>query len=166
MKTGDVQGTGDRRADTVWVTLLLDFVADRLEKKKLTSTDVVSVVTMGGEATVVIDRAPMDWLLYNRIIELRQLRPRGDGNYLPALTVSDDWLRKNTCGRCALLLLFLSDGKPSDKLSAGLGSTREKHMRMCSDMLGKIASLYGRRLTFGAIGVGPSAYRRASLRCC
>ena len=164
MRTGDVQGTGDRRSDTVWVTLILDFVADRLEKKKLGSTDVISVIGMGEHATLLVDRAPIDWLLYNDLIRLRKNKPKGDGNYLPAITLADECLRKNTCGRCALLLLFLSDGKPSDQIPAGRESTREKHQKMCAEKVSAVASMYGRRLTFGATGFGPASEDFAVLR--
>ena len=167
MRTGDVVGTGDRRNDTVWDTLLLDFVADRLEKNKASSTDVVSVVGMGRESSLLVDCAPMDWLLYNRLIELRSAKPKGPGNYCPALACAEECLRKNTCGRCALLLLFLSDGRPSDKVPAGgdgFLSIREKHRKMCAEFVSSIASMYGRRLTFGAIGFGPATEDFSVLR--
>jgi hypothetical protein len=59
-----------------------------------------------------------------------------------------------------LLLLFLSDGKPSDKPWQGFGSPHSyehKAMRdeQFSSVTGRLAARFGRRLTVGTIAFGP-----------
>jgi hypothetical protein len=116
MRKTDVQG-GASRSDSVWVTLALEFVAKQLNNGTSTPLDVVSVIVMNQESSIVVDRQPMDWLLFNRIIDLlRTQEPSFDGNYRPALDLAERLLLKNKEGSCALTLLFLSDGKPSDRV--------------------------------------------------
>ena len=155
MKTSDVDH-GSRRSDTVWEALALDFVAERLENGSATAKDFVSLVSMRQSGEVLLAFRPMDWVLYNDMLEMRDTeRARGDGNYLPALDVAEVLLQSNTHGSCALLLLFLSDGKPSDRLPKGtLVNTSEYHRHEACDRIGEIASRFGRRLTVGTIGFG------------
>jgi hypothetical protein len=78
---------------------------------------------------------------------------------------------KNTRGSCALALLFLSDGKPSDHVAdmtagvtprgasrleyyADLAKTRDQMIIAC---IGEVASRFGRRLTVGTIGFAASS---------
>ena len=85
MRKTDVDG-GSTRSDAVWLTVAVDFVAKQLETGKSSDTDVVSVVAMCSESTIVIDRQPHDWLLFNRLVDLlRSQEPHFDGNYMPAL---------------------------------------------------------------------------------
>ena len=57
MRKTDVDG-GASRSDAVWLTLAVDFVAKHLETQQSTCTDVVSVVAMCAEGTVLVDRQP------------------------------------------------------------------------------------------------------------
>ena len=61
MKKSDMRDCSNR-ADAVWVALSLDWVAPRLEKGDAKATDVVSLVTMNDEATVLLTHEPLDWL--------------------------------------------------------------------------------------------------------
>ena len=159
MRKTDVAG-GATRSDAVWLTLAVDFVAKHIENGQSTATDVVSVVSMGREDTVLIDRQPHDWLLYNTIVDLlRGQAPHFEGNYLPALDAAERLMRANEFGACALTLFFLSDGKPSDRLPKG---TR-MHCGMAAalaELMGKridmLASCFGRRLSVLTVGfAGP-----------
>jgi hypothetical protein len=72
---------------------------------------------MMDETAQLLYRAePMDWVLYNIFVDLREwstIRPSGRGNYGPALDLAEKVLKLK--GRtCALSLLFISDGRPSD----------------------------------------------------
>lgn len=74
------------------------------------------------------------------------------GNYLPALDKAERYLLANTSGSCALLLLFLSDGRPSDRAFLGPGSILAKQALMVTERVQQLSSRFGRRLTVGTIG--------------
>jgi hypothetical protein len=73
---------GATRADAVWVNLTLDFIAKQLESGEAKDSDLVSVLAMNNESSVLIDKAPHDWILHNNIIKLlRKEVPLGPGNF-------------------------------------------------------------------------------------
>ena len=116
MRKTDI-GEDVSRSDAVWLSLAVDFVARSLEAQTATPSDVVSVVAMGPSGTVLIDRIPHDWIFYNAVVALlRSQEPNFDGNYLRALDTAEQLLVQNASGSCALALLFLSDGRPSDQV--------------------------------------------------
>ena len=79
---------GVTRSDAVWITLAMDFVLQQLESGEGKATDVVSIVGMNNQGTVLLDRCPTDWCLYNKIVNLlRTAEPKEEGNYLPSLRV-------------------------------------------------------------------------------
>lgn len=142
MRRDDVNGARCR-SDGVWMALARDYVKRELDKKTRSCTDLVSVVVMSDQAQVVICAEPTDWVLYNKLVDLREwsnIRPRGPGNYLPALDLAERLLLRNTEGSCALSLLFFSDGRPSDRGDF-------------AGRMGKIASRFGRRLSITCIGM-------------
>eukprot|EP00957_Ditylum_brightwellii_P141263 10762662-Ditylum_brightwellii.AAC.1 len=80
-------------------------------------TDAVTIVLMGQEAKILIEEAPTDWVLYNRIVRIYnegRVRACGHGCYRPSLDLAERILLKNDSSSCALLLMVLSDGRPSD----------------------------------------------------
>lgn len=159
MRKTDVPG-GATRSDAVWVTIALEFVAKQLDNNEASWTDIVSVVSMCGESSIVIDRQPTDWVLFNSLVcLLRSSEPHFDGNYLPALDTAERLLMLNSTGSCALSLFFLSDGKPSDKLPRGSDSSKSTRVMtsLVSARIDALASRFGRRLsvtTFGFAGEG------------
>jgi hypothetical protein len=90
----------------VGVSLALDWTSKQIEGGAKGS-DVVSLLLMNDEATLVFEDQPIDWLLFNRLQELKKTRPRSHGNYIPALGSAEELLlsNTNTSGRCGLLLL-------------------------------------------------------------
>jgi hypothetical protein len=163
MKKPDMADCSNR-SDAVWVSLALDWTSKQIEGGAKGS-DVVSLLLMNDEATLVFEDQPIDWLLFNRLLELRKTsRPRSHGNYIPALDSAEELLLSNTSGRCGLLLLFLSDGKPSDRVHGGSQSVLEKHISMTSERIGVMASQFGRRLTVGTIGLGVNVHEFAVLK--
>jgi len=128
------------------MTLARDFIKVPLKKELRSCYDVISVVLMRETAEVVIGCEPVDWVLYNKFLDMREwtkARPSGPGNYMPALELAGDLLNANSCAGCALSLLFFSDGKPSD-----IGDF--------SSLMGDIASKFGRRLSFTCVGMAES----------
>eukprot|EP00241_Pyramimonas_parkeae_P004104 CAMPEP_0114246224 /NCGR_PEP_ID=MMETSP0058-20121206/12339_1 /TAXON_ID=36894 /ORGANISM="Pyramimonas parkeae, CCMP726" /LENGTH=673 /DNA_ID=CAMNT_0001359377 /DNA_START=223 /DNA_END=2241 /DNA_ORIENTATION=- len=163
MRNTDLED-GATRSDAVWLTLAMDFVARRLESGEACGTDVFSLVLMSHDSTVAFRHRPVDWILYNDIIlYLRTAMPKSAGNYFPALDAAEKLLLSNEHGSCALLLLFLSDGKPSDQLPrnasiamrSGFHTTPSiKYNRLVHERIGTLASRFGRRLTVATIGFG------------
>ena len=142
MRRDDVNGARCR-SDGVWMALARDYVKKQLDERIATPQDLVSVVVMKDTADIPMVLEPMDWVLYNKLVDMREwseLRPSGPGNYMPALETAERLLAINPHSSCALSLMFFSDGKPSDK-----GPFAE-HM-------GKLASKYRRRLTVCCIGM-------------
>jgi len=146
MRTDDVNGARCR-SDGVWMVLARDFIKRQLENKTVGVYDLVSIILMKEEPTVLCRFEPSTWVLYNRLVDLREwttAKPEGHGNYLPALEVASKLLDTNTSTGCSLALFFFSDGKPSDPL----------HDRpRISQMMGEIAAKYGRRLVISCVGM-------------
>jgi hypothetical protein len=142
MRRDDVNGARCR-SDGVWLVLARDLIKKQLEAQTATLNDVVSVIIMQDEAKILLSGYPMHWVLYNHFLSFREyttLRPRGPGNYLPALALAEQVLRRNPSGKCSLSLMFVSDGKPSD-------------YGPFADRVGSIASKFGRRLSVYCIGM-------------
>ncbi|CAE8653365.1 unnamed protein product [Polarella glacialis] len=152
MRKTDV-ADGVMRADAVWVALALDFVGQQLRVGEAeAATDVFSLIGMRGHGEVLLHQRPVDWILYNDLIDLlRVSTPSGPGNYVPALDKAENLLMSNQCGSCALLLLFLSDGRPGDNVAGGSALTHWQ----AACCVKALASRFRRRLTVGAIAFGP-----------
>ena len=140
----------------VWVVLALEFIAKQLDDGSAKCTDVLSLIVMREGAQVVIDKHPMDWTLFNSVIDLLHTsRPMEHGNYLPALQLAEELLMSNSHGSCALMLCFLSDGQPSDRVgrSSILGESLEgKKLKLVVQRIEALASRFGRRLTIASVG--------------
>ena len=71
------------RADVVWIALAVDLVANRIRSGNFCGkTDVFSLVGMRTESAVLLEQVPVDWVLYNNLIDLlrnRDERPLGYG---------------------------------------------------------------------------------------
>lgn len=157
MRTSDIWGARNRLG-SVWISVALDFLAHRIESGAASTTDVVSVVTLEEQPTVVIREQPCTWVLYNELAELYNkatIKPKGHGPFLPSLDKAEELLNRNDSASCAMALVFLSDGKPSDRALAKLGS-KEQFDKIISDRVGSLAKKFGRRLTFTTIGIGDS----------
>lgn len=148
MRRDDVNGARSR-SDAVWMAMARDFVGEQLRQGLAGAGDLVSVVIMKGQASVLMRCEPTDYVLFNRFLELREwnsLRPSGPGNYLPALAQAEELLQVNP--KCPTLsLVFFSDGRPSDGVDRGVFRKR----------IGSIASKLGRRLVVRFIGMSDEA---------
>jgi len=156
MRTADT-AEGATRSDIVWLTLAMELIKKQLDAKERASNDVFSVVSMQKESSILIDKQPTDMLLFNSIVDLlRTLKPQQDGHYLPAIDAAEGLLNSNPLGSCALNLMFLSDGKPSDhaRKGHGLPSYIEAIDVQVRTRLESLAMRFGRRVTVGTIGFG------------
>jgi Mg-chelatase subunit ChlD len=130
--------------------------------------DVVTVILMGDDAEVLIDRYPTDNILYNLVIKYYHdsekadilyqkgtyvpkslIRPAGHGCYGPSLNKAEDLFIKYDNSSAALQLLLLSDGRPSDGYLS-----RDKTQSALKSRVEKMASRFGKRFNFAAIGMG------------
>ena len=146
---------GISRSDMVWLSLALKVVGETLKTGQRKSTDVFSLLSMKEDAEILLYHQPFDWILYNKLIDfLREERPMGHGNYFPALKRAKSLLMSNRYGGCALMLMFLSDGRPSDKFKKGEVSSMQTHSDNVRKQIGKLARNIGARLTVGAIPLG------------
>ena len=113
------------RARGVYYYLAEHFTADRLNPintglmggKDVSYTDVVTLIEMRSNATIVFEYEPISWQLYNKFIELWDLSDTRDhGCYFSSIQTAFAMLERRRCSeKCALCLFFLSDGRPSDR---------------------------------------------------
>jgi len=68
MRNSDVNGCRTRLG-AVWLSIAQDFVDHRMKTGMAGALDVVSVILMGEDAQVVVDRWPTDYVLYNQIVK-------------------------------------------------------------------------------------------------
>ena len=143
MRRDDVNGARCR-SDGVFLALARDYIKAPLDKKQRSATDLISIVIMRDDAEILFQHEPTTYALYNKIVDLREwgnLRPKGPGNYIPAIEAAEELLTTNANAGCALSLLFFSDGSPSDKHNGDFTSS-----------IGDLAAKFGRRLSLACIG--------------
>lgn len=132
----------------VWTSLANDYIGKPLQNGTRNHFDLVSIVVMQDDgAEVVLRHQPTTWVLYNKLVEMREwtsYKPSGHGYYLPAIDQAETLLTSNTNAGCSLSLLFFSDGKPSDP---------QVDRPLILQRLGKLASRFGRRLSLACIGM-------------
>jgi len=157
MKKADVEAHRCR-ADAVSYAIATEFIAKRLHSPSagVTPFDVVTVIEMREDAEVIFRKEPMSWKFYNKVVErAKTSSPNSHGNYLPSLDLAFQSLKDNDHQHLALLLFFLSDGRPSDEwlsqhalVNTGI-TTKDIYER---------ATVIGRhfqeRLTFWMVGFG------------
>lgn len=154
MKTSDVFDFRNR-SQAVFGMLALDFVAKQRVSGEGSDTDVVSLVLMRDSAEVIVEREPMGMVLYDMFAGLHDDgKPRSHGHYLPALAAAEELLRgKGTHGCCALSLLFLSDGRPSDQIVCDGGESYQNVVDTITDKVRSLAGLFGQQLCLTTLGV-------------
>lgn len=72
MREDDVNGARCR-SDGVWTTLARNFCRSQLEDQSSSVYDVVSIVVMRKTATVVVRCEPLTWVLYNKLVDFREV---------------------------------------------------------------------------------------------
>ena len=146
MRNADVAAHRSR-ADAVSYAIASEFMAKRLHNplSEVTPFDVVTVIEMRGDAQVIFNKEPMSWVFYNKFVtRMKTSKPRSHGNYIPSLDLALKALKENDHENLALLLFFLSNGRPSDSCAP-----QEIYMRTRL-----IGSQFRNRLTFSMEGFG------------
>ena len=113
MRKDDVPGYASR-TQAVYDCLSRDFVEAQVSQGIHGEDVVVSLISMSNEATVLLDKRPLDSSLVPILKMLGDHSPRSHGNYVPALDKAIEIMINDAPNRANLLLLFLSDGAPSD----------------------------------------------------
>lgn len=190
MNNADVPGHRSR-SRAVFYNIANEIIAVPLLANQISYTDVVTLVEMRDGAVIhpLICRAPINWDTYNAFVELAddELRGKSHGNYIPALKLVYDILTESSDDNCALLVFFLSDGKPSDhttncssyksgrigKKSKSSNSNRKPKIIVSikehyeNNMLKHVKSIcsrFGPRLTFGFMGFANATFDFSVLR--
>mmetsp|Transcript_8703 Transcript_8703/g.18025 ORF Transcript_8703/g.18025 Transcript_8703/m.18025 type:complete len:695 (+) Transcript_8703:188-2272(+) len=140
---------GATRSDLVWLCLAVDYIGKRIVSGEASSMDFMSIVELGGSDRCILKHQPIDWILYNKVIDyLRSRLPKGPGRYIPAIDTAQQLLSINKSGKCALQLVFLTDGVPSDYGGQGLCKYE------ACNRIASLACRFGSRLTVGGFAVG------------
>eukprot|EP01035_Chromulina_nebulosa_P026959 gene26959-35373_t len=168
MSMADMNGHRSR-ARGVYYTIAEDVISVRLHPPEFgkiggdntTFTDVVTLIEMRSGATVVFEREPISWQLYNRFCSLREEQlTKQHGNYYPSFQSAFSILRAHLSDlNCALCIFFFSDGAPSDfSTSSKLYLPEEYHFpNNLNSLVRNECSLYRSRLTLTAFGFGKSS---------
>eukprot|EP00121_Abeoforma_whisleri_P009327 Awhi_evm1s8574 len=117
MRESDIPGHYTR-SRAAFYHIATDIIAPRLEKNSGSYNDIVTLIEMHTSSSIhpKIYKEPLTWELYNKFVGLAEaawMRTRDHGNYIPAMDLAIQTLQDSP-SNCALLLLFLSDGQPSD----------------------------------------------------
>ena len=133
----------------------LEFVAEQLFNQTAVNSDLVSLVKFSSRAKVEIDREPIDWIVYNKLLshrntdrfDDRKTAPSFDilcsqSNYLPALEQASKLLEMAHHENCASSLFFFSDGELTDSSSLMIASS-EANKRVC-DQIAKMVEKFGK----------------------
>jgi Mg-chelatase subunit ChlD len=164
MSTHDINLHRDRQIAAYSVTAM-EFIAEQLFKQTATNSDVVTLIEFAGGATEKFRQEPISWALYNKILNCRSTRSfqsredddlrdsvNGDTNYMSALEAAAKALDYIVHDRCALSLMFLSDGAPSDAHNLGLTPLAAK--RVITAKMEEIALKYKDKLNIQFVGFG------------
>ncbi len=164
MTKHDINLHRDRQTAAYSVTAM-EFVAEQLFMQTATNSDIVSVIEFNSEATEVISKEPCSWVLYNKLLSRsdgRTFKARenehfrdtyhGDSNYIPALEAADKILGSIDHDCCALSMLFLSDGSPTDATALGLTPLAAK--RLMAKKVTEISVKYQEKLNIQMVGFG------------
>ena len=116
MRKGDVPGYRSR-TDAVYASLLHDLVLPQLKQgsAEAESQIVVSLIEMSDDAHVLLEKVPLDEELARCLAQRRESYAHSHGNYLPSLSKAVQLLSASR-ESSRLMLVFLSDGAPSDHL--------------------------------------------------
>jgi len=113
MRTADVPGFKSR-AHAVYECLMRDFAAPQV-KTGAAKDVVVSLISMGDNATVLLKTQPLDEALIAKLERIGKRGPKLHGNYIPALDKALEVMTADAANnRASVLLLFFPDGAPSD----------------------------------------------------
>ena len=123
MKISDVKGFRNR-SEAAYGVLALEYIAEQLHQRGNDNVlDAASVIEMNDEATVVYEREPLDWILFNKILDRQNYaKPKSHGSYNKSVAAAKQLIENDIANSGNLdpedlpvySIIFLSDGRPSD----------------------------------------------------
>lgn len=153
-------------------------VGATLQKGSVNERNVLSLIEFDRNPRQIIVREPITWVLYNQLLkqqrdyqlksstsqrrecEMKLDETYGDSHYLPALEQVEQLLRQEeeTNNKCALSLVFLSDGKPTDGMELAMVTASPKteyelRTRLRQQMR-RLAERYCHSLSLSMVGIG------------
>lgn len=158
MKKSDMNGH-KTRARGVYFSLAEEFVLSQLDSidsntfsgNHISFTDVVTLIEMRTEPTIVFKNEPITWQLYNKFVEISKRQDAySHGNYYESFVQAFDCLSAYDHPTCALSLFFLTDGKPSDLSSKPYSGFPHNLTILLEEKCGR----FGQRFNFTAVGYG------------
>jgi len=165
MNEGDVIGHRSR-SRSAYYAIANEMIAQLLIRNQISYTDIVSIIEMRTSPTInyMIFKEPVTWDLYNKLVSLAEqpLRGKGHGNYIPALEKAFEVLNETDNGNCALGLLFLSDGRPSDHTKRSFTAMTQPVEEIILNTVSIQCKSFKERLTFAAFGFAYD-YRKFAL---
>lgn len=115
----------------------------------------VTLLLMDDAAQTLFEREPMGLVLYNKIVKMHHdVRPRSHGNFLPSLDLAEKMLKQDcdSSDTCALCLLFLSDGRPSDHATGHFRGNQRMTSEAIAGRVGLLSAPLKNRLTVATLG--------------
>ena len=163
------------RQTAAYTMTALEFIAEQIFNETANNRDLFSLVEFSETAQVVFSREPLSWILYNKLLDRRDVRTFKEreaakmrdmilcnSNYMPALEKAEGLLHEGNHDTCALNLYFLSDGAPTDASHQGL--TPDAMKRKLMGRMQEIAERFGRQLNVQFVGFGSTYHNFATLR--
>lgn len=164
MRESDLNGHKSRYR-AVYYSLAEEFILPQMEiLGAFTGTDVISLIEMRDDATILLELEPISWLLYNKFVELSERKKKDsafqNGNYIPSIRTAFEILLAYDHERCTLSLFFLSDGRPSDShtLFKGSRSSGELFMQVLLNIIEEPCLRFNTRMTIIACGYGSTDF--------
>ncbi|KAG2493615.1 hypothetical protein HYH03_008132 [Edaphochlamys debaryana] len=150
MRTGDVPGYPNR-IRAVYDCVTKDLVEPQL-KLQGGSAMQLSLIEMRDEAAVLFERYPLNHTIFNWIRDHgNTVRASSHGKYLPALDEAARLAAADRYSNTQVVLVFLSDGAPSDQ-----GVSPEVRLERCADRVRSLGDLLGRdRVAVNTVAFGP-----------
>lgn len=147
------------RSDAAYGTLALDYIAEQLYQmnNNLSLVDAVTIIEMSDEGSLFVAKEPLDWILFNKVLDrLSTAKPKSHGNYLQSLERAERLIRIDLETLAdldaddipAFMLVFISDGKPSD--------CQPRHEVMRHNVIARLAQKLKSKLTVFGMGIGAS----------
>ncbi len=87
--------------------------------------DAITIIEMHNAGSIFVQKEPLDWILFNKVLHcMSTAKPKLHDNYVESLEFAKDILENDLAALDdldaddipAFMLVFVSDGKPCDKL--------------------------------------------------
>eukprot|EP00729_Bicosta_minor_P014464 gene14464-8011_t len=162
MKKCDVSGFRTR-SNAAYGTLALDYLAHQLHDTDTgCEFDFVSVVEFNVDSIHVLQREPLDWILFNYFVDRQEIAmPADHGLYAVGLRAIEDIVNgdRHEFGASfapEYVVIFLSDGAPSD--CGPTGAAEEALTKIAAPFTRMLLRLnLKEQITFNAVGLGAPA---------